>query len=265
MRKVILLGDGRISQRALAVLCSPRFSSVFDLKALVTNVDFYEKAAERFFRRSDVEFINNSERNDEAIEQSIRTHRVDLLLSVQHLWILPPRLLSMVSGQAFNLHNAGLPEYKGYNSIGHAIIDGVAQYRTTIHWMADVVDTGDIAFEGMVPVADDDTAVSLYLKTVDVAENQFRRLLSSIVAGTTPRVPVVGAGKFYGRHALDALKDVTTVESPELRARIVRAAFFPPLLPAYCINAGQKFYVLPEHACTQLIGHLGAANRPVWS
>tara|TARA_Y100000589_G_C26686737_1_gene440086 strand:+ start:98 stop:328 length:231 start_codon:yes stop_codon:yes gene_type:complete len=63
-----------------------------------------------------------------------------------------------------NLHNAKLRDYKGYNSISHAIIESKKDFTSTIHWMAQEVDSGDKIVEGVVPIHSNDTALSLYKK-----------------------------------------------------------------------------------------------------
>jgi methionyl-tRNA formyltransferase len=261
MFNVVFLGNRRISQGALSVLGEDEFVRDFRVRAVVSDEDCFRAAGAKI-NLTGIPFISNARRNEDQIADIIVREKIDLLLSVQHIWILPASILQLVGGNAFNLHNSALPEYKGYNTISHAIIDGVKEFRTTIHWMAAEVDTGDIAFQGSVPILDTDTAMSVYLKSVEVAVEQFKALLRSLKKGGTPRIPLKGTGRVYGRRELDALKNLSRIEDPALIDRIVRASFFPPAEPAYQIVNGKKLHLLPPGGYEYLARHVGPANAP---
>jgi methionyl-tRNA formyltransferase len=246
MFNVVFLGNRRISQGALSVLGEDEFVRDFRVRAVVSDEDCFRAAGAKI-NLTGIPFISNARRNEDQIA---------------HIWILPASILQLVGGNAFNLHNSALPEYKGYNTISHAIIDGVKEFRTTIHWMAAEVDTGDIAFQGSVPILDTDTAMSVYLKSVEVAVEQFKALLRSLKKGGTPRIPLKGTGRVYGRRELDALKNLSRIEDPALIDRIVRASFFPPAEPAYQIVNGKKLHLLPPGGYEYLARHVGPANAP---
>ena len=65
---------------------------------------------------------------------------VDLILSIQYNWVVATETIDLVKGRAFNLHNARLPDYKGYNSISHAIANG-----------DNVPESGVVTFGGPLP------------------------------------------------------------------------------------------------------------------
>lgn len=259
---VIFLGDRRISRGALNALFSDEFAPYFCLKAIVTDQELYNLVWSQQAQPGDVLYISNSARNNESILKAIEDNSVNLLLSVQHRWILPSNILNAVGGQAFNLHNSALPNYKGYNSISHAIIAGDSEFQTTIHWMADEVDSGDVAFKGVVKISETETAHSLYVKSVDVAVGIFHELLKSLVRGDTPRTAIKGGGTFYARDVLERMKDLTEVNDTVMLDRIIRASYFPPLGLAYKMINGRKYYLLPEKAYKDLASTTTAANRP---
>jgi len=259
---VIFLGERRISQGALKVLLSDEFKNDFRLRAIVTNPKFHSMAQGQLGLSDSVRFISNELRNTAIVEDVIDAYGITLLLSVQHIWVLPASVLRAVNGLAFNLHNSALPEYKGYNSISHAIIDGVKEFRTTIHWMADAVDSGDIAFQGIVPVSSAETALSLYSKSIVVAVASFRDLLRSLVGGQVPRVPMIGEGVFYRRRDLECLKDLSGQQNPETIDRVARAAYFPPLPPAFRMINGNKFYLIPADDYERIVSGVVTANQP---
>jgi len=179
--------------------------------------------------------------------RSIRSDRIDLLISVQHPWILSKRVLEAVRYRAFNLHNAKLPDYKGYNSISHAILNGETSYTTTIHWMAPKVDSGDLAYEEELPITRWETSLSLYRKTVDAAVRNFRKLIHDLGHGLpVPRTPVAAKGRFYRKSAIAALRKIRSLRDHTEVDRKSRAFYFPPHEAAYIEVSGKRFYISPK-------------------
>lgn len=196
-----------------------------------------------------IPLIPNERRDASAIGAMIRDHCVDVLLSVQHPWILPAGLLEAVGGRAFNLHLAKLPEYKGWHACSHALLNGDAHFTSTIHWMVPEVDSGAIAYEESFPIAPSDTARSLYTRAEAAGLRLFDQLLDDLVGGRLPsrRLPT-GVARFYDRTALDPLRGVDPGADPALLDLRARAFFFPPFEPAYIRWHDNKIYLLPHES-----------------
>lgn len=102
--------------------------------------------------RMGIQRFDNAARNEGRLSDFLDQERVDILLSVQHPWILSPELLDVLPRPAVNLHLAPLPEYKGSNCAKHAIADGATEFGWTIHEMVAEVDTGPIVMAERFPV-----------------------------------------------------------------------------------------------------------------
>ncbi len=191
-----------------------------------------------------IPFISNAERNDRPILELIRREGVDTLISVQHAWILPKEIIEAVSGFAFNLHMAKLPEYKGYNTFSHAIINGEREYYTTLHWLAERVDSGNLVMEKAVAIEPDETAESLYKKASTASLECFEAFLRLLISGgEIPSVPLSGDPRFYSRNSLEALKRITDFSDLEHVGRVVRACTFGGFEPPYFIAGGRKYHI----------------------
>lgn len=198
-----------------------------------------------------IPFVSNDERNTEAILDLVRAERVDTLLSVQHAWILPSSVLQAVDQRALNLHMARLPDYKGYNTFSHAILNGDSTYTSTIHWMVEEVDAGGIAFEETFDIAPEETARSLYEKATEAGLRAFRRLVEHLAEGAPiPSAPRPGPGTFYARESLEGLREIADPGNPDEVQRKARAFWFPPFEPAYINAGGHRYHVLPPGAST---------------
>lgn len=191
-------------------------------------------------------FVDSSARNEALLLDIIHQYQVDTILTVQHSWILSHDILAAVNYQALNFHNAKLPEYRGYNAVNHAILNGDKQFTCTAHWMADEVDKGDIAFEATFDIVPTETALSLYAKCHHAGLRLFDEVLLHLdKMELIPHRPIVGTGRFYARKSIEALREIKNLMSSEAEIKS-RAFFLPPFEPAFVWNNSRKLYILPE-------------------
>jgi methionyl-tRNA formyltransferase len=199
-------------------------------------------------------FVVNTERNDDELAQSADELSVNCLISVGHPWVLREDLLRSVSdGAAFNLHNAPLPRFGGFNTASHAILEGVTHFGATLHWMEPAADVGPIAFEENFEIPRDSTAKSLHGLTLAAGRRLFMQLVECLVVGKLPpRVPMTGPTKIYPRRALSEHREITDVADHDEVDRKSRAFWFPPFEPAFYLCGSKKFYVVPQEAISDI-------------
>ena len=239
---IFFLGRGPIAERCF-LLCKDVMT--VDIKGVCSNDRFKEKFLKE---TNDIPFISNKKRNEDAIADIVKGNKVDFLISVQHPWIFSKDLLDKVDNRAFNLHNAKLPEYQGFNSISHAILNGDTTYTTTIHWIVPIVDSGPIAFEETIDIDKKDTAKMLYDKTVEASAKNFINLIEHLInKQNIPKRQATGRPRFYKKDEIIALKKIDNIiEYEEVNTKI-RAFSFPPHEPAYfCLN-NERFYLSKNH------------------
>jgi methionyl-tRNA formyltransferase len=244
MRRVAFLGQKVIAEQCLRLLLAPEWTSCLEVVALVSDDTFAAKFRDSL--SADARFIGNAARNEDEIVAAVASLGVDTLISVQHPWILSGGVLDAVNGFAFNLHNAKLPDYRGHNSISHAILDGVSMYTTTIHWIDRRVDLGCIAYEETISVSPEDTAFSLYANAAEASVRNFRKLIEGIASAQIPRIPISGEGRFYRRRDIEPLKRIRSLDDAVEVDRKSRAFYFPPHEPAYIELGGRKYFVSPR-------------------
>jgi methionyl-tRNA formyltransferase len=236
---IIFLGRGPIAERCFT-LCAE--SEKMSIKGVSSNEQFREKFL--LDDKSEISFISNTKRNEHLILKLIKEKKIDYLISVQHPWILSKKVLDQVNNQAFNLHNAKLPEYQGFNSISHAILNGDATYTTTIHWVVPEVDSGAIAYEETTNIKCCDTAKTLYDKTVDMSVKNFGKLIDSLSNYiSVPHKELRGKRCFFKKREIIPLKKIQNILNYDEVDRKSRAFSFYPHEPAYFFLRGRKFYV----------------------
>jgi methionyl-tRNA formyltransferase len=243
---ILFLGERRIAEACIRLLFHSDFAEQISLKVVVSNEMFYKNMIREVMPEEPILFISNSARNTNLIANAIRDSEIEALISVQHGWILEEEILNAVKGKAFNLHNAKLPDLKGYNAISHALIGNHKEYVSTVHWMDADVDTGDIIIEGKTDILYHDTALSLYKKTVLTAVSSFRDFLVLFLADMIPRRPIHKGGMFHKKNELDSMKSLDYSDPYEHVLRVARACCFPPYEPAYFKVNGIKCYLIPD-------------------
>jgi methionyl-tRNA formyltransferase len=246
MTRIAFLGQGPLGEACFSELLRSGAKVVVAISNSNDTNWWKSNAIFRACAVENIEFIDNSSRNDAALVTAIKHHDVDMIISVQHSWIVSEEALGLVSGNAFNLHMAKLPEYKGHHPFIHALLNGETSHTVTLHRMTPKVDVGDIAYELTIPIAPADTANSLYERSVSIGKQLFERFVFDLNNQIEiPARPMTGTHRFYSRTSISGLDEITDVSDYAELDRKVRAFFFPPFPPAYFVKNGKKYYVTP--------------------
>ncbi|MFB9749965.1 methionyl-tRNA formyltransferase [Paenibacillus hodogayensis] len=135
-------------------------------------------------------------RDPEAVEQ-IREYAPDLIVTAAYGQILPKSLLAIPGHGCINVHGSLLPKYRGGAPIQHAIMNGETVTGVTIMYMAAGLDTGDMISRVEVPIADEDTAGTIFDKLSSAGARLLRDTLPELLAGRLTAVPQQDAEATY--------------------------------------------------------------------
>lgn len=125
--------------------------------------------------------------NDSPWPQRIRTAAPDLLFSFYYRSMLSKEILSIPRLCALNLHGSLLPKYRGRAPVNWVLVNGETETGVTLHVMEEKPDAGDIVAQARVPIAFEDTALTLYGKMERAAGRLLSEILPMIAAGEIPR------------------------------------------------------------------------------
>lgn len=250
-KKVILyLGQKEIGERCFRLLYEQWKQDKIELivsSNTSDNVWWRSNYIYETCHKEGIPFFSNERKDDRLLNENILKYGVNQILSVQHNWILKRETLQMVDFNALNLHLAKLPEYQGYCTFNHAIMNQEYTYGVTLHWMTEKVDSGDVGYQKEFAIEESDTAYSLYQKSVLAGENCFRKLLDNILRHEDiPRIKMTGSPRFYTRESIEAYKEIKELDDKSYVARTARACWFPPFEPAYFTVNGEKIFLVPE-------------------
>jgi len=124
----------------------------------------------------------------------------DFLFSFYYRSLLGAALLKCARRGALNMHGSLLPKYRGRAPVNWAILRGERESGTTLHYMVERADAGDIVDSQAVPILIDDDAREVFAKVTVAAEIVLARALPGLIAGTAPRRPQpMLPGQYFGR------------------------------------------------------------------
>ena len=118
--------------------------------------------------------------NEDAVYERIRALSPDFLFSFYFREMIQARFLELPRLGAYNLHGSKLPAYRGRAPINWVLVKGEAETGVTLHAMTPKPDDGDIVGQTAIPIAWDETALSLTRKAAAAGRE--------LVAGTVPRL-----------------------------------------------------------------------------
>lgn len=115
--------------------------------------------------------------------------KVDVLLSVNYLFLIEKDILSAPSMYAINFHGSLLPKYRGRTPHVWAIINGEDTTGITAHLMTEGCDEGDIIEANMLHIAPQDTGADILTKYFKHYPLLIKSVVDNIENNTLKAVP----------------------------------------------------------------------------
>jgi len=125
----------------------------------------------------------------EAFLEEFRALRPDLAVVAAYGKILPEVLLDTPPLGTINVHGSLLPKYRGAAPIQWALIRGEQETGVTIMQMDAGMDTGDILLPASLPIADEDTAGTLFAKVARLGAVTLAEAIARLKEGTLSPLP----------------------------------------------------------------------------
>jgi methionyl-tRNA formyltransferase len=222
----------------------------------------------------------------EAVETSfaprLREERVDVLLNVHALLILPAAVVDAPRIGSYNLHPGPLPDLAGLNAPSWAVYEGRTSHAVTLHRMTAGVDEGAIAYAASFALTEADTGLSVSLRCVREGLPLVDLLLRQ-AAEDPAAIPALvqdpALRQWHGRAAPDACRLRWSRRAAEL-ARLVRACDYGPFVSPWgrprARFAGEEIEVLrarptrepagrsPGSVCVTPEGAVAVATADDW-
>jgi len=138
--------------------------------------------------------------NDDAVYEAVRAQRPDFLFSFYFREMIQARFLELPRLGAYNLHGSLLPRYRGRAPINWVLVKGETETGITLHAMTPKPDDGHIVAQARLPIAWDETALSLTAKAAAAGRDLVRDALPGLVDGSIQRLDqrTLGPSTYFG-------------------------------------------------------------------
>jgi methionyl-tRNA formyltransferase len=158
-----------------------------------------------------------------------------------------------------NFHPAPLPDYRGLGGYNVAILDGLAEWGVSCHYVDEDFDTGDlVAVDRFAIDPENETALSLDIHSQERLLAQFQRVLGMLLRGEElPRLPQ-GSGRYVTAAEFEQLRVVQPGDDVE---RKLRAFWYPPWPGALFEVEGRRYTLVDEARLVEIARALAAAGR----
>jgi methionyl-tRNA formyltransferase len=180
---------------------------------------------------------------------------VDLVVSFLFWRLIREPLISLGRIGCLNFHPAPLPDFRGLGGYNVAVLEGLAEWGVSCHFVDDRFDTGDlVAVERFAIDPAAHTAFSLDLETGEYLVALFRSVIERALAGAElPRRPQ-GEGRYVSREDFERLRVVRPGDDLD---RKLRAFWYPPYPGAVLEVDGRRLTLVDEG----LLAGVGDAYR----
>ena len=180
---------------------------------------------------------------------------VDVVVSFLFWNRIREPLISLGRAGCLNFHPAPLPDYRGVGGYNLAILEGLASWGVSCHFVDEHLDTGDLVEVERFPIdPDSETAFSLDLASQDHLLALFERVMQRVLDGEPlPRSPQLD-GRYVSRAEFEELRVVRPGD--DLRRKL-RAFWYPPWPGAVLDVDGQRLTLVDE----SLLADVAAAYR----
>ena len=119
----------------------------------------------------------------------LREREPDVIVVAAFGQLIPKSILTLPEYGCVNVHASLLPAYRGAAPVQHAVLDGCKESGVTIMQMNEGLDTGDILSQVTVPLAEDETAGSLFDKLAELSGPLLLETLEALEEGRVTPVP----------------------------------------------------------------------------
>jgi len=233
-KQVVFMGSKEIGLACLDHLVASQLKLGFEIAGVLTNnrsLGVQERSVSESARKNGISILKD-------LDEFLEMPKVDIVISVQYHQILKRIHLQKASQLNVNLHMAPLPEYRGCNQFSFAIINGDAEFGTSLHLIDEGIDSGPLIAEKRFKIPEYCFVDQLYELTFKESFSLFENTLPALITGGFKTIPQNKIQKqrseIHYRREIEEIKQIDSNWTKEKILSHVRATampgFSPPLM-----------------------------------
>ena len=193
---VVVIGTGN-----MALECVKYIHKSFPndtLAVALTRKNVENKVLADFCQKESLDVIEVDDFHSGDLYDFIERYKTDWIFNINSMILYPDSLLQTPKNGVVNFHNGPLPFYKGLNVCSWAIVNGETRYGVTWHYIkkGEPIDSGKIIHQELFEIKENETALSLIIKCVDVGLECFPKVYRKVSDGYEG-TPQAGEGSIY--------------------------------------------------------------------
>ena len=123
------------------------------------------------------------ETDEDKVIEVLKNHNIDLVVLAGYLKIISPKFVNEFKNKIINIHPSLIPSFCGKGYYGQKVHQGVIDYGAkvtgaTVHFVDEGADTGAIIMQETVEVKDDDDAISLAKRVLEIEHKILKKSIS---------------------------------------------------------------------------------------
>jgi methionyl-tRNA formyltransferase len=135
-------------------------------------------------KRNNKNYVFSANINGESVIQQVKSAVPDLILALNMNQIIKKQLLEMAPKGCLNIHCGPLPRYSGISPYVWVLAHNEAYTATTIQYVGEGLDEGDIIVQEKVNVVKNESAFALFYRCSLLASKLLVKVVDEIEAGT---------------------------------------------------------------------------------
>ena len=119
-----------------------------------------------------------------SLNDFIKKYEPDIIFLAQFSLIIKSDLIKNYTKKIVNLHHSPLPKYRGVSPITHAILNNETEFASTLHFVDEQVDTGEIIsqrFFSIIDKTNEDVYSECIKKDDELIENFYKDIFYNMV------------------------------------------------------------------------------------
>ncbi len=127
--------------------------------------------------------VQNFKNSQEELLAFIRMLAPKFYVSVAFPFVLSRKVLDLVE-LPINIHTGALPRYRGHHPLSAAFLNDEPVQATTVHFMVEEVDAGQVLMQDFIYVSNEDTIVTVRQRLIELSLKLILIVIQQVSDGT---------------------------------------------------------------------------------